>query len=340
MSQASFTALAAPQREAAHSALAAAFGAAPVGPVTPVSGGASGAAIFRVEVGGRPYLLRVEGPAGPLLRRNPHRHACARLAAEAGLAPKIHVLDETNGVMLSDFVERRPLRAYPGGPLALARALGALLSRLQAGPAFPQLVYYPDLVSRMFDQMCAAGAFADGLADAHAERLAALRSACDWDAAPAAASHNDPNRGNILFDGERLWLIDWESAYRNHPLVDVAIVLDGLAPAPDLEEALLSAWLGRAPDAEVRAGLALMRPLTRLYYACFLLGAGSAARSAPETDLSPPDPAALRRALADGRLRPDAPQTALALGKLYLDAFLADGPAPGLTAAVAAVIGD
>jgi thiamine kinase-like enzyme len=40
------------------------------------------------------------------------------------------------------------------------------------------------------------------------------------------SSHNDSIPSNILFDGDRLWLIDWESAYRNDPLVDVAIVLD------------------------------------------------------------------------------------------------------------------
>jgi hypothetical protein len=39
------------------------------------------------------------------------------------------------------------------------------------------------------------------------------------------SSHNDPVPANILFDGRRPWLIDWEWAYRNDPLVDVAIVL-------------------------------------------------------------------------------------------------------------------
>ena len=41
---------------------------------------------------------------------------------------------------------------------------------------------------------------------------------------------------NILFDGERLWLIDWESAYRNDPLVDVAIVSDSFALSLELED--------------------------------------------------------------------------------------------------------
>ena len=37
-------------------------------------------------------------------------------------------------------------------------------------------------------------------------------------------TRSDADRSrNILFDGERLWLIDWESAHRNNPPVDAAI---------------------------------------------------------------------------------------------------------------------
>jgi hypothetical protein len=33
-----------------------------------------------------------------------------------------------------DFVMQRPLHEYPGGPLALAKALGELVAKLQATP--------------------------------------------------------------------------------------------------------------------------------------------------------------------------------------------------------------
>jgi thiamine kinase-like enzyme len=72
------------------------------------------------------------------------------------------------------------------------------------------------------------------------------------------SSHNDSIPSNILFDGDRLWLIDWESAYRNDPLVDVAIVLDSFAILPELEDVLLRAWFGRAPDDALRARLVFM----------------------------------------------------------------------------------
>ena len=43
-------------------------------------------------------------------------------------------------------------------------------------------------------------------------------------------------------------MIDWELAYRNDPLVDVAIMLDSFAPSPELESGAAAAWFGRAPD--------------------------------------------------------------------------------------------
>ena len=297
-----FEAVPTAHRHAARLALANVLGGAPIAALTPVSGGASGASVFRVEGEGRRYLMRIEGPEDALLPRNPHRHACTRLAADAGVAPAVHHLDEVSGVMVTDFIEHQPLQSFPGGALGLARAVGELLNRLQALQGFPQLVYYPDLLTRMLGQLSRSDVFAPGLLDRHVERLAGIRAVLDRQPASLASSHNDPHPGNILFDGARLWLIDWETAYRNHPLVDVAIALDNLAATPDLEEALIEAWLGRPADDEVRSQLALVRPLPRLYYACFLLN-GAAAQTPP---------------------------AAHSLGKLYLDGFLTGAAVPPL----------
>ncbi len=121
--------------------------------------------------------------------------------------------------------------------------------------------------------------------------------------ANSVSSHNDPVPRNILFDGRRLWLIDWESAYRNDPLVDVAITLDNLAPSPALEAALLHAWLGRRPDEAMLARLALVRAFTRLYYAGVFLSASAAALGAlADRSLSVPTVSDFRTAIRDGRL--------------------------------------
>jgi len=333
MSTDCFDGFPAAHRETARSALVAAFGAAPIGAITPIAGGASSASAFRVEVGGRRYLLRVEGAPSPL--RNPHQYISMRIATEAGIAPGIRYIDEAARVAVIDFIEQRPLRAYPGGPRALAQALGELLSRVQATPVFPSFVNYPDIVARLFAHVRRTGLFVPGLLDPHVERLELLRQAFDAGSTRVVSSHNDPVPNNILFDGERLWLIDWESAYGNDPLVDVAIVLDGLARSPELEEILLRAWLGRAPHEALLARLVLIRALTRLYYAGVLLSASAAAgRGRPDTDLSAPTVAEFQQAIREGRLKPGAPETRHILGKMFLASFFSGVAPPGFAAAI------
>jgi aminoglycoside phosphotransferase (APT) family kinase protein len=328
-----FDTLTAKQREHVRSALTAAFGSAPIEAVAPITGGASTASTFRLDAGGRSYLLRVEGQPSPL--RNPHQYVSMRIAAEAGIAPTIHYIDETARVAVIDFIAQQPLNTYPGGLGALAGALGKLLSRVQATPCFPAFVNYPDIVARLFAHVRRTGLFAEGVLDPHVARLEQLREAYDAGLAGLVSSHNDPVPSNILFDGKRLWLIDWESAYRNDPLVDVAIVLDNLARSPELEAILLEAWLGHAPDEALRARLGVARALTRLYYAGVVLSASAAASwITGDTDLSAPTPAELQQAVRAGRLKPGAPQTKHVVGKMLLASFMSGGATPGFDAAV------
>ena len=322
-------------RDTAHVALAAAFGPEPIGAITPLMGGVSGAWVFRVESAGRHYVLRMEGTASPL--RNPHQYASMRVAATAGIAPRLHYVDDIARVAVMDFIAEQPLATFPGDPRALAQALGDMLRRLQATPTFGRFVDYPDIVARLWAHVCRTGLFAPGVLDAHTQRLADIRAAYDWNPDDAVSAHNDVLPRNLLFNGERLWLVDWESAYGSDPLIDVGTALDNFAPSPELEEVLLQAWLGHAPGQALRERLALVRAMSRLYYAGVQFSAVAAGpRPAPETDLSAPTLAEFRQALRDGRLAPDAPETRHILGKMYLAAFFTGEKPPGLPPPISA----
>lgn len=333
MAQNLLDSLAEPQRDAAHVALRSVLGSIPIDGMAPVSGGATAASILRIDAGGRSYLLRIEGPASPL--RNPHQYLSMRIAADADIAPRLYHADEPSRVAVTDFIIRRPLDAFPGGPAALARALGELLARLQGTTLFPDFVQYPDIVARLWAHVCRTGLFAPDVLDPCTERLADISEAYRRHAPPPVSSHNDSIPANILFDGERLWMVDWESAYRNDPLVDIAVVADNLARTPQLETALLRAWLGRAPDDALLARLALVRALTRLYYAGVLLSASATfPRAGPDGNLDAPTPAELDAAIGAGRLKPGAAETKHALGKMFLASFMTGVATPGFGAAV------
>lgn len=328
-----FVILPAAHRDAARAVLVTAFGAADIRTIAPVTGGVSGALAFRIEIGNRRYLLRIEGPASPL--RNPHQYLSMRIAAEAGIAPMIRAIDEAARIVVMDFIDQQPLETYPGSADGLARALGTMLACVQATPPFPRFVEYPDIVTRLWAHVCRTGLFARGVLDIHTDRLARIRESDVWDSAKSVSSHNDPLPRNILFDGKRLWMIDWESAYRNDPLVDVAIMLDSFAPTSELEAVLLQAWLGGTPDEILLERLTRVRALTRLYYAGVLLSASAAASwTMADTNLTAPSVAEFRQAIRHGRLRPGTPETKHVLGKMYLASFSTGSIPPGFAAAV------
>ena len=306
-------------RETARSAIAEAFGREKNALVQPVVGGASGALTYRIEVSGKPYLMRLETRRGPL--RNPHQYTCMQIAATAGIAPALHYADDSMGVAILDFIDQRPLRDYPGGALGLATGAGRLVAQLQQTAVFPELGDYRVILDRMLGYL--QRMFAPGLLEPHAHVFQLIRAAYPWASANHVSSHNDPNAGNLLFDGQRLWMIDWETSYRNDAMTDVAILAENVAQTPELEEALLQAWLDRQPDQPVRARLMLMRRLTRLYYAGLLLAtARTMPATEPANDLLAPTPAEFRQSIASGQLKLGAPEAMTQLGKMMLAGFL------------------
>ena len=85
----------------------------------------------------------------------------------------------------------------------------------------------------------------------------------------------------------------------------------------------------------LRARLAPVRALTRLFYAGVMLSASAAASwVTDDTDLSAPTPQQFRLAIDEGRLKRGAAETKHILGKMFLASFLSGVAPPEFTAAV------
>ncbi|MEZ5557985.1 MAG: phosphotransferase [Pseudomonadales bacterium] len=317
------------RREQVRAALMAALEGAAVESLAPVAGGASGALTYRVEADGRAYLLRLETQRD--FFRDPVRnYACMQTAAAAGVAPPVRYADPAAGVALMDFIVQRPLTEHPGGTAGIVRDLGHFIGTLQRTDAFPQLADYLDIVGGMLNMVRGSPLFAPGLLEPHAAGFERLRAAYPWDPAAHVSSHNDPNPRNIMYDGERLWLVDWETAFRNDRYADIAIVANEFATEPALEDALLTAWLGHAPDEIARARLTLMRQLTHLYYAGLILTQFAAVPRERPDDLSAPSLEAFLQAIRSGEIKPSASEGLYTMGKITLADYLQRLESPAL----------
>ena len=124
------------RRDDARSALRTLFGKRVIRNLQPVKGGVSGALIFRFDIRGRPYVLRIE-PERVALQDRQRGFSCMASAAAAGAAPPVHFSDPATGIAIMDFVESRALSEHPDGGAGIARDLGLLVRRLQGTPPFP-----------------------------------------------------------------------------------------------------------------------------------------------------------------------------------------------------------
>ena len=75
---------------------------------------------------------------------------------------------------------------------------------------------------------------------------------------PAVLSHNDVNPSNLVYDGEHLLLLDWETAGRNDPLFDLATISLFLRMDEATCQRLLAAY-DDAPVTDIPAGLVYYR---------------------------------------------------------------------------------
>ena len=81
---------------------------------------------------------------------------------------------------------------------------------------------------------------------------------------PSGFTHNDVHGDNLIDDGERVWLVDWEYAGQGQPLADIASLANNALMTEETAEAALRQWLDRLVLKSDRAAFAAMRLATAL----------------------------------------------------------------------------
>jgi aminoglycoside phosphotransferase len=321
-------------------ALMAAFGTCELDGAQSISGGLSGAGVWRIRVGGIAYVLRIAGARDGF--SDPVRgHACMRTAAAAFLAPRVRYASDDDGLAITDHIAPHSLALdYPGKGHELVIELAQAVRVLHQTPPFPPLVDYLDGMDNLIAlhrQLDVLDPAATGeLFDRFAELRAGYRTRpCDL-----VSSHNDLNPGNILYDGTRLWLVDWEAAFLADRYVDLATVANWLTRDAGGEEALLATYFGRAPDAQERARFDLMRQVNHLFTGLIFLNGAAMERPGVRLDdrtLAGPDLETLKDRLRSGDFAILEWENRVAYGKARLAAALEGLRAPGCGAALASL---
>jgi thiamine kinase-like enzyme len=179
--------------------------------------------------------------------------AASRAAYAAGLSPAI--LHHQPGILVLDYIDAPPLTAEAlGRPgmldrvVRLVRDAHCTVGRHLRGPAAMFWVFH--IVADYAATLQAAGSV-------HRHRLPGLLDTVpvlEQSAGPfeIVFGHNDLLASNILDDGQRLWLIDWDYGGFNTPLFDLGGLASNNRLSAEEQIAMLETYYGEPADKGLR----------------------------------------------------------------------------------------
>ena len=216
---------------------------------------------FLVEDGGQKFMVRIgdDLEVHNVLRR--FELAASRAAHAAGIAPE--VVHAEPGAMVFRYIDGRTLT-----PGRRARA-GHARAHPAAGPAVPpraaQALPRPgaDVLGVPGGaRLCGPPARRTGAAwRPELPRLLAAADKLEDMVGPVALvfGHNDLLAANLIDDGARLWLVDWEYGGFNSPLFDLGGLASNNELAPEQEDWLLGAYFDAPVTSDLRRRYAAMK---------------------------------------------------------------------------------
>jgi aminoglycoside phosphotransferase (APT) family kinase protein len=253
-------------------ALHQAFGVTQFEEIQLLTAGLSSALIFRIVVRGCPYLLRIITRTDAI--SDPTRQfACMKAGVEAGLAPRIWYASAEDRISITDFVTARPLPTTQ----ALVR-LPVTLRTLHALPPFPNTVNYLDVMDGFIQKFQAARILPESETEELFQLYARVRDVYPRNDSDMVSCHNDLKPENVLFDGDRVWLVDWEAAFLNDRYLDLAVVANFVVTDETEEKVYLRAYFGEVASQYQLARFYLMRQILHMSYAAVFFAFGSSGK--------------------------------------------------------------
>jgi thiamine kinase-like enzyme len=212
---------------------------------TPLSGGLTNTN-YRVDVDGRSYVARLSSPSAALLaidREAEYRHSVS--AARSGAAPAVAAYVPEASVLVVDWVEGRTLGEPDLRDETLLVRLAGACRQLHTGPRFTTDFDMFDVQRRYLTVVTERGF---RLPPRYLDFLPVvdrIRAVLAERPRPTVPCNNDLLPANVIDDGERLWLIDYEYSGNNDPCFELGNIWSESALDAELLQVLVTAYAGR-----------------------------------------------------------------------------------------------
>ena len=198
--------------------------------ITSISDGLSGAGVYRIDATAGAFVLKV-APEQVVPARWLRALAIWQRAAAAGLTPALVHVDEARRAVVTPLIVDRSFAMLYRDPLTQERALTELARTIRRVHSLPLIddaecdaatvTPWTMLATRWRALTSATIAVPDFVRRA-AEGL--LTETPPESGRAPVLSHNDVHPKNLVHDGARLYLMDWDVAGPNDPFYDLATI--------------------------------------------------------------------------------------------------------------------
>ena len=230
-----------------------------------IRGGLSGAGVYAVMTSRGEYVLRIQaGHIDDALWTQ--QLLILRRAGERGVAPPIVHVDQAARAVISARIAGVPLAAGLADSTQRRTVLTSVVERLRllhgldtSGVSERDPIAYAREVAQAQRARPGFPSWAAGL-DATIAAIAATLA----NDTRRVVSHNDLNPGNLIWDGVRAWIVDWDAAGLGHPHYDLATLAMFLNLGDEMTLGLIALHDQAPPDATSLANFAALRRLSAL----------------------------------------------------------------------------
>jgi thiamine kinase-like enzyme len=212
---------------------------------------------LRVTTDDVDVVVRISDPSTSLLGidRDAER-ANSEAAATAGAGPRVVDAVPAEHLLVVEYIESRTLAEADLAAEDMLVRVAGICAVLHGGPAFANDFDIFAIQRRYLDTVRSHGfALPDRYTDFEAQ-VDQIGSALDAQPVRRLPCHNDLLAANLVDDGERLWIIDYEYSGTNDPYFELGNIWSEASLDLDLLDVLVTAYSGQhRPDLVARARL-------------------------------------------------------------------------------------
>jgi thiamine kinase-like enzyme len=232
--------------------------------LTPLSGGITNRNYLVTAAGvDERFVLRIAGNDTHLLGIDREaEHAATVAAARVGVGPEVTAYLQPEGYLVTRFIEGV---SFPEANVPRTDALARLadsLRRVHDGPQVPGL-FMPLRVVEQYRALAGERGVTIPPAYQQARQIGLrIAQACRTSRQELRPCHNDLLPGNLIDDGTRIRIVDWEYAGMGDPYFDLGNLSINNDLTPGEDAVLLDAYQAGGALPEGLARLALMRVMS------------------------------------------------------------------------------